>query len=51
MGRQGEGRLRRGKVLDNTLCDSTMNSILLYSLVSAVPPSGGGVGTRKRIKR
>lgn len=31
--------------------DTTMNNILSYSLVSAVPPSGGGVGTRKRGKR
>ena len=47
MERQGEGRLKGGK--SHLLkCDTTMNNILSYSLVSAVPPSGGGVGTRKR---
>jgi len=44
------GEVERGE--RNLLkCDTTMNNILSYSLVSAVPPSGGGVGTRKRGKR
>ena len=50
-GRGGEGRLKGGKKRHLLKCDTTMNNILSYSLVSAVPPSGGGVGTRKRGKR
>ena len=49
--RGGEGRLKGGKKRHLLKCDTTMNNILSYSLVSAVPPSGGGVGTRKRGKR
>lgn len=51
MERQGEGRLKGGGGKALIKSDTTMNNILSYSLVSAVPPSGGGVGTRKRGKR
>ena len=50
MERQGKGRLK-GEKRHLLKCDTTMNNILSYSLVSVVPPSGGGVGTRKRGKR